>query len=201
MADFELETIEPETRRGRSGQMTGREWQAMRDEIYAKGYKDGVDTAVRGIEAEKSRYLSALNETLQDQRFDFDQASTTVQASVSAMVEAVSTVLAPSLAGIHFQERIQAVIVAATRKALDGQLVLKVSPECHDAVSKDLAASGTHAKVLADEALSGMVAELDWEGGTDRLDLDGAVEVIKAATTDYVTAIKEAADERHRRAG
>ena len=201
MAGFELETIEPDAARGRLGAVSGKELEALRDEMYANGYKDGVAAACAGIEAEKNKYLVALNEAVQDQRFEFDQARAAVQASVAAYVAAIADVLAPSLAQAHFEERVASVVQAVTCKALDGGLVLRVAPECHETVGKELDAAGTQVSLSSDEGLHGMVVELDWAGGTDRLDLEDALNVIRAATSDYVAAINEGRDERRRRAG
>ena len=201
MGLFELETIEPPNA-GRTGRsLSAKELKGIEDAAFADGYKAGVDAANAGIAAEQNRFLAAINEALADQRFDFDQANARAHGALCDLVTAISEILAPGIAQSHFEDVVLARVSAAARAKLDGALALFVAPEAQDSIGALLDGTATQASISADADLSGLQARLEWAGGADHLDLEGALGEIQSMLGDYVNTIRELSDERHRSSG
>ena len=201
MSAFQLETIVPPSKRDRGTKLSRARLEALRTEAYASGFQDGVAKANQGLEAERNQLLANVSEQIADQKFDFDRARGELSRSIRDAFTAVLEAMASGLAKAHFEEQIVNRALEVMDRRMDGVVQIYVAADRVEAIRSMFEDEGLVIAIEADPSLGANAAVLRWGDGLDQIDLDGALDDIRAAIGSYVLTMEESDNEQRKHAG
>lgn len=172
-----------------------------RNEAYARGFKDGVNVTNDSIENEQNRLLSAIAEQIADRNFTHEEASQAVLRSIAPLIEMVIRKTAPTIAGSSFHVTLTDMVISACKRSVSGGVRLEVPVGQGQAMAALFAARELDLTVAENPDFAPREARLNWDGGTDMLDLDRVVTEIDTCLTEFLQTMNEGTNERARDAG
>lgn len=199
MNGYRFETFEPQAR-GRHPTAAERRLEADREEAYHAGFMAGQSMATEAYLDEQNRLTSALIEAIGDARVTNEAARHHVASSVFPMIEAIATAIAPALADAGLAQEIARLVERALAHVPEARPRLRCAPEVVETVAACLADRGLAATVEEGPDLLPREAELHWDQGYDRLDLDACLAQIRACIASHLGS-NEGEDDDPRRYG
>jgi len=160
-------------------------FEALRQNAYNDGVKNGAEAATRAFEAEKLRTLGPILEALNDMAFSQIEARHVLLTSLKPMIESLVSAVLPHCARQGLASEIEAIITAACEKSPQSRIIIQVAPDAVAAISAMLAPAKADFIVKGDEALDALRAKISWQGGYDALNLDAALSDMRAVVDDF----------------
>jgi flagellar biosynthesis/type III secretory pathway protein FliH len=209
MSAFRLQTFSPRLEQARepapaplpsSPALTEEDLAQAREEGYAQGFLDAQAEATASLLADDTRLSAEFVEALSDARLTNEAARRHVMAGLAPMVEAVCRAIAPALAEAGLAAEIAARVERAFLAAPDAVPRLRCAPEIVERVAAVFAERELAAVIEAAPELLRREAELSWDDGYDRIDLDACVAEVAACLASHLTPRANAApqgDDRH----
>lgn len=182
MSVFRLQTFAPADARPddrRKGGDRRRDAEAQAEEIYRGGFLAGQSAATESFLEDQARLSSELIEALGDARLTNEAARQHVAASLAPVVEALFAALTPSLLEAGTVPEIVGLVERALAAAPNARPRLRCAPELGEPVRRLLAERGIEARVEEAPELLPREAQVFWDQGYDRLDLDACIAQIR----------------------
>lgn len=157
----------------------------------AEGYRDGFLDAQSEVTAafldDASRLTSDLVEALNDARLTNEAARRHVMAGLAPTFMALCRAITPALAAAGFAAEIAARLERALLAAPDATPRLRCAPEMAPTLAALFVERGLTCVVEAAPEIMPREAELCWDEGFDRIDLDACVAEISACLGNHLT--------------
>ncbi len=166
-------------------------FEALRESAYSEGVKSGADAASRAFEDEKLRTLGPILEALNDMAFTQVEASQTMLKSMQPMVEQLVKTVLPESARTGFAAEVAALLRKAYEKAPTARIIISVAPDAVASIQSLLAPSKADFSVEPDQALDGLQARVNWQGGYDHINLDAALDEARAAIDTFFNKLEK----------
>lgn len=164
----------------------------IRLESFEQGYKAGWDDAVAAASQEQEKIGADLARHLQALSFTYHEARTNVLRSVGPLLSDVATKLLPAVAAESLAPMIVERVMSLVELRAEVPVTILVNPKARAAVAAALEAQETLPVVLEDEPTLGEgQAALRFGAVEDRIDLQGMVEAICAALSEYFTQAEQ----------
>lgn len=166
-------------------------FEALRDSAYSDGVKSGADAASRAFESEKIRTLAPILEALNDMSFTQIEACQMMLKSMQPLVEQFVKTVLPESARLGFGTEVAASLCKAFEKAPTAQIIISVAPDAVSSIQSLLAPSKADFSVVGEQALTGLQARVNWQGGYDQIDLEAALKDTHAAIDTFFNNIEK----------
>jgi len=164
---------------------------------YDAGYKSGWDDALAGVEADQAKISEEFARNLKDLGFTYHEARAHVISSLEPMVEALLDALFPRFASEAIAAHINAVIHNHADKAASQPILVRVSPEDHDALRGILPHDhSVPLDIIAEPALPIGQAQIVLGKSEYSIDLSDVVETTRSA----LSALRESNERTLKRA-
>jgi flagellar biosynthesis/type III secretory pathway protein FliH len=184
MSAFRLQTFEPTA--AREPKISARDLAEARDAAWREGFLAGQSAATEAWLADQARLTSDFVEAMADAQMTHEAARRHVAAGLAPLLRAICAALTPALAEAGLAAEIAARVERALAAAPEGRPRLRVAPERVQALRGVLAERGLAATVEAAPELLPREAELHWDHGFDRIDLDACAEEIRACVSAHL---------------
>lgn len=172
-----------------------------RNEAYGRGFKDGVNVTNDAIENERNRLLASISEMIGDRNFTHEEAAQKIMRSLSPLIDVVIRRVAPALAGTSFHATLDDLVTTACKRATNGGVILQVPAGQGSVFEAHFADRDLDLSVTENHDFGPREARVDWDGGTDSIDLDKIVSEIDHKLNEFLQTMNEGNDERARDAG
>jgi len=166
-----------------------------REAAYEEGYLAGQASATEAHLQDQALLSSQLVETLIDAGLTNEAARRHVAASLAPMVRALCAAVAPALARAGLTEEIARLVAQALERAPNAEPIVRCAPEVSERIEALLRERSLKARVEPSPELLSREAEVRWDHGFDRLDLDACVTEIEACVTRHLGSGDAASDE------
>lgn len=176
----------PAERAEPAGQVSVPDDESARLASWEQGYKAGWDDAVRAEAEAQDRIGAEFARTLQELSFTFHEARAEVVEAMRPLLARMTGTLFPGLAPEALAELVRSTLDDVVREAADGPLDLLLAPESRAPVEVRL--SGTlpaGVRIVEDPTLGPGQARLRLGASEARIDLDGALEHMRAAVAGF----------------
>lgn len=181
MGALRLETFIPLPPAAEDGGVVGPEAvAAVRDAAYAEGVKAGAAAASAAFEAEKTRLLAPILETLQDAILTRAEARAGALVSLRPLLDMLASTILPPLAHRALIAEMTDTLANAAQQSPDDQLILRLAPENIDGIAAVLSKLPSGALVTPDPTLGPLEAQVVWAGGFDAIDLSQTLNAAQA---------------------
>jgi hypothetical protein len=200
MSAYRLRTFEPPADPA-VPRLGPREVEAVRDAALREGFLSGQAQAMEAHLDDQSRLTAALVEAVDDAAMTHEAARRHAAASLAPMLEALVAVLTPALA--------EAGLAAEIARRVE--LALAAAPECRPRLRCAPELAGTMRGVFADRGLAAEVevspdllpreAQLHWDHGYDRIDLEACAADLRACIASHLEEARGESDDDRRRYG
>jgi len=170
-------------------------FEALRDNAYSDGVKSGAEAASRAFEDEKIRTLAPILEALNDMSFSQVEACQAMLKSMRPMVEQLVQTVLPEATRQGFGAEVAALICKAYEKAPASQIEIHVATDAVASIQTFLAPAKADFLIVPDSTLDGLQARVNWLGGYDQIDLNGALENVNAAIDAFFNTIEKTGTE------
>lgn len=196
MSRFTLQTFAPETAQAAAAPITKADLDALREEAYGEGFLAGQTAATEAALAERNRLTSDFIEAISDARLTNEAARRHVTATIAPMTAALCAALSASLADAALAAEIRACVERALRAVPEARPRLRCAPELAPVIGALLEARGVAAMIETAPELLPREAELHWDEGFDRIDIDACAAEIAACVASHLNAaLREAEHE------
>lgn len=178
-----------------------REVEAVREAAYRAGYLAGQAEATEAHLGEQASLTAELVEAIGDAAMTHEAARRHVTASLAPMVETLAGVLTPALAEAGLAAEISRRVELALASAPECRPRLRCAPEMQATLRDVCADRGLDAAVEATPEMLPREAELHWDHGFDRIDLDACAAELRACIAVHLGAANGERDDEQRRYG
>jgi len=197
MSAFRLQTFSP--RPPPSAQpnhpvLTEADLERVRDAAYREGFLAAQTEITAAFRDDETRLASDLVEALNDARLTNEAARRHVMNGLAPTVAALCGAISPALAAAGFGAEIAARVERALFAAPDARPRLRCAPELVATLEALLAERGLSATIEAAPGLSTREAELYWDEGFDKIDLDACVAEVGACLASHLARPADTAD-------
>jgi flagellar biosynthesis/type III secretory pathway protein FliH len=175
--------------------------EVAREQGYQAGYIAGQAAATEAHFADDRRLTSELVEAIADAQMTNEAARAAVVAEIAPLVSRLFAAIAPSIAEAGLVPEIAARVEEALRRAPGAAPRIRCAPELAGAVEAVLASRGLAGAVEGAPELLPREAEIFWEQGFDRLDLDACIAEIRACIAAHLDPDLEEDSHDRRRYG
>ncbi len=166
-------------------------FEALRENAYSDGVKTGAEAASRAFEDEKIRTLAPILEALNDMAFTQVEACQAMLRSMRPMVEQLVQTVLPESARLGLGAEVAALLCKAYEKAPAARIIISVTPDAVASIQSLLAPSKADFSVEANPALSGLQAQVAWQGGYDQINLDTALDNVRGAIDTFFNTFEK----------
>jgi len=163
-----------------------RELEAAREAGYREGFLAGQAAATEAHLDDQTRLTSELVEALADARMTNEAARRHVAASLAPLAAAICAALTPALAEAGLGAEVAARVEAALAAAPEARPRLRVAPELVQGMRGLLAERGLAATVEPAPELMPREAQLFWDQGYDRIDLEACAEELRLVVSAHL---------------
>lgn len=161
-----------------------------RDEGYADGFRAAAETA----EAEDRAAVAQLREALQDMELSMAAARADAIAALRPVVEALSRVAAPLAAGAAFGAAVAEAVESRLRAGEDRRLRILAAPGRVEGLR---ARFGDAVEVVAEPAMTGATARIEWSGGGVAFDVEDCLTAVGSIVERFFGETGETRDDVH----
>jgi len=200
MSVYRLRTFEPPADPA-VPRLGPREVEAVRDAAFRAGFLAGQAQATEAHLDDQARLTAALVEAVEDAALTHEAARRHAVASLAPMVETLVAVLTPALAEAGLAAEIARRVDLALDAAPDCRPRLRCAPELAGPMRNVFADRGLSAEVEAAPDLLPREAELHWDHGFDRIDLDACGAALRACVASHLDGVSGESDDDRRRYG
>ncbi len=169
--------------------VTTEELEALRQEAFEDGMREGAAAASEAFATAQSQTLARIHETIGDAFFSREEARQLALRSLRPLVESITQALAPELSRSGLGAEISALVEQATREAPPDRLDIRISPE----MAQDLGNAFSNTPgvtVMGDDTLSDGQAIVEWSDGFDRIDLAQNPDKVLSAIQSYFDTLE-----------
>ncbi len=154
-----------------------------RNEAYAQGFKDGVEVTSKAVDVERNRRLAALQDALADRQLTHDEATKTIEASLSPLLAEFIKSVAPSLLASEFNQTMLDQLTTAVRASNGAGVKLVASSQHIEDLAAEIEQLGIKVEKTPHELEDPYYAEIHWAGGVDKISMSAALEELNALLT------------------
>ncbi len=168
--------------------VTTEELEALRQEAFEDGVREGASAASEAFTTAQSQTLAKIHEIIGDAFFSREEARQLALRSLRPLVESIAQALAPELSRSGLGAEIAALVEQATREAPPDRLDIRIAPE----MAQDLGSAFSNTSgvsVTGDDTLSDGQVIVEWSGGFDRIDLAQNQDKVLSAIQSYFDAL------------
>lgn len=171
-------------------------------EAFEAGYKAGWDDAIKSQSDDKTRISQDFAQNLQQISFSYHEAQAEILRSLKPVLEQVVGVLLPEIANSKFGSRLLAEVTKLTDLHARPDVEVVVCPENRPALEAILAARNiTSIKLSGEDSLGTGQAYIRLDGTEQHIDLDDAVNEIRAAVEGFYQQLENEAMKEVEHAG
>ena len=167
------------------------EIEALKQEAFEAGIKEGANAASEAFSAEQSRCLSRIQEVIGDAFFAREEAHRNTLASLHPLLETMLETLAPSLGQTGLSAEISRIVSEAITTAPEESISVFVPEGLGKDISQMLANSAGSIHVVEDPKIHAGQAKIEWSGGFDKIDLQQSAENVAQAIDDFFLELSE----------
>lgn len=161
-----------------------------REQAYARGVRAGAEASQAAYDAAQARALATIAEKLQGLGHTAAEARAEAVSGLGPLVCALVDTLAPQLAKQGLPAAVEAAVATALDQAASARPRVLVAPALLPGL-RDLGFCRDGAVDLAaDSTLAEGEVQVHWKGGYDALNLDAAVDTIRAAVAQFFATTK-----------
>jgi len=172
------------------------ELDAVRNEAYENGVREGAAAASDAFSSEQSRCLSRIQEVIGDTYFAREEAHRLALTSLQPLVESMANALAPAFCSKGLSVEIAQIVTEAARRAPDDVLTIFVPPQQVAEITALLDRDNPDVSIKQDPGLNESEARVDWGGGFDRIDLGVTSSEVLAAVRDFFAEVENSTEKR-----
>ena len=107
------------------------------------------------------------------------------------MLEQLITTVLPEAAREGFSSEVAALVCRAYQKAPLSKIVISVSPDAVGSIQSQLEPAKADFTIEPDASLSALKAKVNWQGGYDQINLDGALMEIQTIIFQFFNKIEK----------
>jgi flagellar biosynthesis/type III secretory pathway protein FliH len=167
---------------------------AASEKARAEGYADGFRDATETAEAEDRAAVAQLREAMLDMELSMAAARADAIAALRPVIAALARVAAPVAAAAAFETALAEAVEGRLRAAGDRKLRVLASPERVDGLR---ARFGDAVAVVAEPAMTGATARIDWSGGGATFDVEGCLTAARSIVERFFGETGERDDDVH----
>ena len=167
------------------------EIEALKQEAFETGIKEGAKAASDAFSAEQSRCLSRIQEVIGDAFFAREEAHRNTMTSLHPLLETMLETLAPSLGQTGLSAEISRIVTEAVTTAPDETISIFVPEGLGKDIAQMLASSAGSVHVIEDPKIKSGQAQIEWSGGFDRIDLQQSADHVAKAIDDFFLELSE----------
>lgn len=158
----------------------------LRAEAYEEGFLAGQAAATEAALADQNRLVSDFVEAISDARMTNEAARRHVTATIAPTIAALCGALSASLADAALAAEIRACVERALAAVPEARPRLRCAPELAPGLAALLEGRGLAAEVEGAPELMPREAELHWDAGFDRIDIDACAAEIAACVASHL---------------
>ena len=186
MTALRLRTISPADALPASSALQ-RKMSDVREQAYQDGYLAGQAAAIESQMQDQSRLSSHLVEAINDASLTNEAARRHVAQSLGPMIEALFRAIAPALGERGVAVEIARLAENAANRTPEAKPQIKCAEEVAETLRSVLDQRGIAAQICIDPALLPGEAEVRWDQGVDRLDIERCATEVGACISKHLS--------------
>jgi len=171
--------------------VSGEEIEAIRQEAFEAGIRDGAAAASEAFSSEQSRCLSRVQEVIGDTFFAREEAHRLALSSLRPLIESLAEAIAPALSNTGLSAEIAKIAEDAAIRAPDDTLTIFVPSGMGDGLAEMLEKAIPAVSISEDPTLQSTQARVSWNGGFDLIDLGATSAAAIVAVDGFFNEIKQ----------
>jgi flagellar biosynthesis/type III secretory pathway protein FliH len=164
------------------------------EKARAEGYADGFLDATETAEAEDRAAVAQLREAMLDMELSMTAARADAIAALRPVVAALAHVVAPVAAAAAFETALAEAVESRLRAAVDRKLRILASPERVEGLRVRF---GDAVEVVAEPAMTGATARIEWSGGGAAFDVEGCLTAARSMVERFFGETGDRSDDVH----
>lgn len=153
---------------------------------YEQGYSDGWAEAAAAQSAEVAALRGGLEKSLTEMTLTRDEVRRHILSALEPLFREMIEKILPKLAHASLGHRIVQELLPVAAEMSETPIIVKTAPDCLSTVTQILLTeTALPVRIEAEEGLGSGQAYISRDGAEMRLDLDGVVQAISEAVSDY----------------
>lgn len=167
------------------------EIEAIRQEGFEDGVREGAAAASEAFSSEQSRSLIQIQELVEDAFFTREEAHQQALCSLRPLIASLIETFTRVLDHTDLVSQIAGIIDKHTRNGTKSTLEISVAQGLGPETTRLLDQQATSVAVIEDPTLTDVQARVSWGGGFDSIDLDSTVTAVTEAVESFFSELNQ----------